>query len=944
MTTTRAWTKGLEPLEPRVLLSASTWGDTGEPEVLDVLPASTTIVDGQIDDAEDSHMYGFVVPAGGRFTIAMDGAGDLDAFLDLYNRWGRRIRRNNDISRQSTDSAISFRSRAGNTFYVKASGADQTTGAFTLSLTSDPFDEHGNTRDDAGRLWVNRLGLGGGRGRIHYDGDVDVLAFESPRTGSMDVSLLALGRHATLSGSLAVTDAEGQILATGTAGDSTVDMAFDVEAGEVYYVQVAGEADSTGPYRVLVDTIGPPAVEDPTAEPVHVDIEPDAVVTVDGQITSSTDCGVYRFVVPADGWFTVELTATDGTLDPILDLYDTYGRLRRRNDNRSRANGNSIVRLRARAGTMFYATARGVDGTTGAYTLRLTSDPFDDYGDTNDTAGHLPVNPQGRGGRRGQVNYEQDVDLMRLVARQTGVMNVTMTALGRDTTLAGDLAVCDADANVLTNSGVGASQTQLALNVTAGQVYYVRASGADQSVGRYLITVQTDELPPAPDPEPPAPTPDDDTDPAPDPDGDPAFIPGSEIVAEVQDTPYGPQLLVLGTDGADTIILSQDAATLTLTTDSETYTFADTPTTVVIYAFDGDDVIRTTHTVTVATYIDAGPGNDMLFHAGAAAQLHGGAGDDLIVTVGSRGSDRVTGGSGFDSFWIDTADTVTDLSAAEHAGGNYHRIAEFYQPYTTDTSSANYIPMTIAGQNLPDPAVSNYVNGWRNYADAPLFNGAPSYSDVDQGNVGDCYFLASLAGYAHDDPNIIRQMIAPLGDGTYVVRFHRGGREVYLRIDADLPLRYSRPAYAGLGAEGETWVALAEKAYAYFRYGENSYDSLSGGWMSTVYQEITNRNAALRWTSGMTAATMFTTIADQIAAGATVSLGSYSTAPAPIAGNHAYAVLGAEVVNGVRYVTVHNPWGVDSATAYDANPYDGVMRLSMDIVKNAFMAIAISFA
>jgi len=54
-------------------------------------------------------------------------------------------------------------------------------------------------------------------------------------------------------------------------------------------------------------------------------------------------------------------------------------------------------------------------------------------------------------------------------------------------------------------------------------------------------------------------------------------------------------------------------------------------------------------------------------------------------------------------------------------------------------------------------------------------------------------------------------------------------------------------------------------------------------------------------------------------------------------------VLGTEVVNGVQYVTVHNPWGVDGRT-YDANSNDGVLRLTMDVVKSAFMAVAVSFA
>ncbi|NLF30538.1 MAG: hypothetical protein GX591_06585 [Planctomycetes bacterium] len=946
MTTTRAWTRGLEPLEPRVFLSGSAWGELAETQVLDVLPGSTTTVDGLIETAGDSNVYGFVVPADGRFKIAMDGAGDLDSFLELYDARGRLLRRNNDAWRGNPDSAIALRARAGDLFYVRTAGAGDTAGTFTLSLTSDPIDDYGNEAATAGRLAVNRWGRGATRGRVHYAGDVDLLAFESPRTGTMSVSLAALGYRSTLSGSLAVLDAGGQVLATADAAETTAALAFDVDAGRMYTLRVSGAGDTTGAYAVLVDTVGPPPVADPTIEPVHLEIAPAATVTAEGQIAGAADCGLYSFVMPADGRFTLEMNAAGGTLDPVLELYDTYGRRLMWNDNASRTGRDSLISLRARTGEMFYVKAAGNGNSSGGYTLRLTSDPVDDYGDTNVTAGQLGVNRLGQGGRRGWVNYGQDVDLMRLVATRTGVMNVAMAALGPDTSLSGSLAVTDADANVLSDSGgVGASQAQLAFNVTAGQVYYVRISGTDQSVGRYAILVQTDERAPQPDPDPPTPpAPDDDTEPSPEPSPDPALVPGTVVVAEVQDTPAGAHLLVLGTNGNDTITLWQTADALTLTANSQTYSFTEDLAAVTIYAFDGSDTLRITHTVTVETFVDAGGGNDMIFDAGAAAELLGGAGDDLIVTVGGSGSDRATGGSGFDSYWIDSADTATDLSAVENAGGTYHRIDEFYQPFTNDPASANYIPMTIAGQNLPDPRATTMANGWQNYAAAPLFVGTPVYSDIQQGNIGDCYYLASLAGYAHDDPNIIRQMIAPLGDGTYAVRFHRGGQEVYLRIDADLPVRYSRLVYAKLGAEGETWVALAEKAYAYFRYDDNSYDSLAGGWMSTVYKEITNRSSALRWTSGMTAGAMFTYIAGQIAAGATVSLGSYGAPAGPIVGSHAYAVLGTEVVNGVQYVTVHNPWGADGGTAYDSNPKDGVLRLTMDIVKNAFMAIAVSFA
>ena len=69
-------------------------------------------------------------------------------------------------------------------------------------------------------------------------------------------------------------------------------------------------------------------------------------------------------------------------------------------------------------------------------------------------------------------------------------------------------------------------------------------------------------------------------------------------------------------------------------------------------------------------------------------------------------------------------------------------------------------------------------------------------------------------------------------------------------------------------------VTLTEKAYAHFRYEANSYDSIQGGWMNTVYQEITNRDTVLRWTSSLSATGIYNYITAQIASGSTVSMGS----------------------------------------------------------------------
>jgi hypothetical protein len=225
----------------------------------------------------------------------------------------------------------------------------------------------------------------------------------------------------------------------------------------------------------------------------------------------------------------------------------------------------------------------------------------------------------------------------------------------------------------------------------------------------------------------------------------------------------------------------------------------------------------------------------------------------------------------------------------------------------------------------------------------PVFVDGAQYDDVAQGSVGDCYYLAALASVADTDPYLIEQMVAPLGDGTYAVRFYRGGCEVYLRIDADLPVSYgTNLAYAKFGPDGELWVPLVEKAYAYFRYGQNSYASIHGGWMGPVYREVTNASAQYYWVAGSSEA-LLDYLASALAEGHPVTLGSYSNAPTPVVGSHAYMVKSVEITESGGFVTVYNPWGMDGRY-WDANFYDGLLTISLDQVRQCFSAAVVSFA
>ena len=906
----------IESLEPRLLMSRTVFADLfSSCQTLSVPAAGSLSISDQIRQQVAAKMYRFTTGAKGKLSVSMRSAGDgLDPVLRLFNDRGRRIKKNNNAAPGTTDSLLRYRMRPGRTYYLAAAAAAGTSGAYTLQINSDPRDRYGNTLQAATAGRISVRGGGWMADSIDYAGDVDVLRFTAPRTGQMRLSLSLPGLSNGLQAQLLAYTADGHLLGSTAAGQLDV----HVVQGQDYCLKVAGLNGSTGRYRLRIF----PTVLEILLAPEELTIQAGGSTSASGQLGVG-GVKAYKFTAPARGRMRVGMSAGSGSaIDSYLLVFDGRGRLVGRSDNAAADSLDSQVSFTAWAGQTYYAVAAAINGTSGDYVLSLESIPADDYGGTLAQAGALALDADGSGSVTGWINYAGDTDALAVTATVTGTMEVSLAALGWLGGLRGVVGIYDADGELL----AGGSGTSASVDVVSGETYYVLAAGADGTTGRYRLSVATEaEDLPAPTPPPTDPT------------------PGQVVEVEVRSLTGGLQLLITGTDADDLITVSQSGASLVVTTAAGSDSYRGPFASVVVYGFGGDDVIRLAHSVSLTNWLYGGAGADELFEAGTGAgTLYGQDGDDLLVSVGG-GVDALYGGAGLDSFWADSADGTGDASAAEAAARSVHKIEAFYQPYTTNPASSQYISTEIAGQDLPDPTTTSAAAGYRNFASTPLFVDGPQYDDIAQGSIGDCYFLAALSSLADTDPQVIQQMIAPLGDGTYAVRFYRDGEEVYLRIDADLPVRYSGSlAYAKLGRDGELWVPLAEKAYAYFRYDQNSYASLHGGWMSTVYREVTNMPSGFMWAYGSESG-LWNFISRALAGGHAVSMGSYYNASGPIVGSHAYVVKSVENTEDGKFVTVYNPWGTDGRHV-DPDPYDGLVKLTISEVQDYFMAVVTSAA
>jgi len=323
----------------------------------------------------------------------------------------------------------------------------------------------------------------------------------------------------------------------------------------------------------------------------------------------------------------------------------------------------------------------------------------------------------------------------------------------------------------------------------------------------------------------------------------------------------GNQLQITGSKRADYINVAPAAGGLTVSNGSWATTVAGLFTSIVVRAGKANDVVVVDPTITTPVSLfgglgddtlTGGAGDDHLYGQGGADVLIGGAGDDVLVNIGDSRADIATGGAGLDSFWTGTGkgEQITDASADELASGTVHRVASFrgFSTMRRGVPRANRISLDLNGGDLADPAVDDGAV-YANFASDPLFSSSgPSADDVDQGYIGDCWFLASLAATARTNPNAIRQAVVELGDGTYAVQFaNPDGSMAYVRVDGDLPTAsWGGLEYAGLGDQNSLWVAIMEKAYATFRDGgPASYAALDGGWMDEAFSDLGFENNAV---------------------------------------------------------------------------------------------------
>ncbi|GMU58614.1 MAG: hypothetical protein AMXMBFR34_03770 [Myxococcaceae bacterium] len=266
--------------------------------------------------------------------------------------------------------------------------------------------------------------------------------------------------------------------------------------------------------------------------------------------------------------------------------------------------------------------------------------------------------------------------------------------------------------------------------------------------------------------------------------------------------------------------------------------------------------------------------------------------------------------------------------------------------------------VTVPGGNpggtdlIPDPALHrDELNadgtpkfGKKSYT-GPLFIDGAKAGDVQQGQIGNCYFPAAMAALAQHHPDAVQNMIKDNGDGTYTVTFKQqdwatGGRykDVQIKVDGDLYTRswggplYGHSSNSSDPKKMELWFPLIEKAYAQWK---GSYDSIgNGGHVSDVFEDCLGVSTSSMGLSYSSLDSVWSRITKNVDEKKAIGAGTYGEdqeakyTNTGVYADHAYSVLGYEkAANGERYVLMRNPWG-ESEPAGNG-PNDGVFKLKL---------------
>jgi Calpain family cysteine protease len=235
-------------------------------------------------------------------------------------------------------------------------------------------------------------------------------------------------------------------------------------------------------------------------------------------------------------------------------------------------------------------------------------------------------------------------------------------------------------------------------------------------------------------------------------------------------------------------------------------------------------------------------------------------------------------------------------------------------PFSTPAAAAAQISGGKATTVRTTPTVTQVL-----YLQEPGTGSAISVSDINQGQMGDCFLLSSIGELALWHPGAIMNMITVNPDGSETVALHVGASgqlPTYGTTSfktAFVNVTNSFPSYAvNNGAaqdvcngQKEIWVQVLEKAVATLNGGYSAI--ANGGNPMIAMEELVGQPTTFFSPAALT----LQGLQSHIAAGDLIVMDTRSSSSLPygLYSSHAYMFENLTMVGGTWMVQLGNPWG-----------------------------------
>uniref|UniRef100_UPI00398E9571 calpain-2 catalytic subunit-like n=1 Tax=Pristiophorus japonicus TaxID=55135 RepID=UPI00398E9571 len=216
-----------------------------------------------------------------------------------------------------------------------------------------------------------------------------------------------------------------------------------------------------------------------------------------------------------------------------------------------------------------------------------------------------------------------------------------------------------------------------------------------------------------------------------------------------------------------------------------------------------------------------------------------------------------------------------------------------------------------------------WIRATRLFTNPRFFVQSVSTTDICQGELGNCWFLAAMSSLTLDAQLFSYvvpsdQSFQNLYAGIFRFRFWQYGKWVEVVVDDRLPTVHGNLIYTRSSSHNELWSALLEKAYAKLN---GSYQSLVAGKVSEAMEDFTSGIAVCIELSSTTADELWPFVRRALNKQTLLSCSIKGSNTEEVEKDnglglmyaHAYAIMDVDTVKYggslVRLLRLRNPWG-----------------------------------